>query len=122
RLIHVRDIRWISAAGVYALMSFTVSQRRKEIGIRSALGASPYRVLMSLFSRVASQVGVGVVVGIAGAILLERFTGDVTTSARAPLVVPAIALLMVVVGFFAAFGPARQGLKIDPSEALRAEQ
>lgn len=121
-LLIMMTVLVLSAAGVYALMSFTVTRRRKEIGIRSALGASPYRVLLSLFSRVASQIGVGVVVGIAGAIVLERFTGSATTAARAPFVVPAIALLMAVVGFFAAFGPARRGLRIDPSEALRAEQ
>jgi hypothetical protein len=50
-----------SAAGVYSLMSFAVSQRRREIGIRAALGASSFDVLRSVFSRVAVQVGMGVV-------------------------------------------------------------
>ena len=74
-----------SAAGVYSLMSFTVSQRRREIGIRAALGASSMDVLRSVFSRVAVQVGMGVALGALGAMAIApaqrrrgvgRATGD----------------------------------------------
>ena len=54
----------LSAAGIYALMSFTVSQRRKEIGIRAAMGADAKRLLLSIFSRAAGQLGAGVTAGI----------------------------------------------------------
>jgi ABC-type antimicrobial peptide transport system permease subunit len=111
----------LSAAGVYALMSFTVAQRRREIGIRTALGAPRHRVLQSIFSRVALQVGLGVLAGIAGAVIIESATGGFVLSGPRVVVIPAIALIMLAVGFFAAVGPARRGLRIQPTEALRAE-
>jgi ABC-type antimicrobial peptide transport system permease subunit len=110
-----------SAAGVYSLMSFTVAQRRREIGIRTALGASPMRVLGSIFSRVAVQVGAGVVLGILGAIAISPLSDDVVLARRLAMVTPAIALIMVVVGVVAAYGPARRSLRIQPTEAVRAE-
>ena len=111
----------LSAAGVYSLMSFTVAQRRREIGIRTALGAPRHRVLQSIFWRVALQVGVGVVAGIAGAVALESASGALSQSGARTIVIAAIALIMLLVGFFAAFGPVRRGLRIQPTEALRAE-
>jgi putative ABC transport system permease protein len=115
----------LSAAGVYALMSFTVAQRRREIGIRTALGAPPYRVLQSIFSRVAVQVGSGMLVGIAGAVTLESpitsAIGWPELAGRRAIVLPAIALVMLLAGFLAAFGPARRGLRIQPTEALKTE-
>jgi hypothetical protein len=109
-----------SAAGVYSLMSFAVSQRRREIGIRAALGASSMDVLRSVFSRVATQVGVGVLLGVPGALLLSPDL-DAAVAARLWMVTPAIALIMVIVGVVAAYGPARRSLRIQPAEAVRAE-
>jgi hypothetical protein len=110
-----------SAAGVYALMSFTVSQRRREIGIRTALGASSISVLRSVFSRVAVQVGMGVVLGALGALMIAPLRDDVALARRLAMVTPAIALIMMVVGVVAAYGPARRSLRIQPTEAVRAE-
>lgn len=110
-----------SAAGVYSLMSFTVSQRRREIGIRAALGASSMDVLRTVFSRVAVQVGLGVVLGAAGAMAIAPLSDDVVLAKRLAMVTPAIALIMVVVGVVAAYGPARRSLRIQPTEAVRAE-
>ncbi|HEX7020997.1 MAG TPA: ABC transporter permease [Gemmatimonadaceae bacterium] len=109
-----------SAAGVYSLMSFAVSQRRREIGIRAALGASSFEVLRSVFSRVAAQVGVGVLLGVPGAIMISPDV-DAAVAARLSMVTPAIVLIMVIVGVVAAFGPARRSLRIQPAEAVRAE-
>lgn len=111
----------LSAATVYALMSFTVTQRRREIGIRSALGAVPHRLLLSVFSRAARQLGLGVVAGLAGAVLLERMTGGVAKSGPMTMLVPLIALIVVAVGLCAALGPARRSLRVQPVDALRAE-
>ena len=110
-----------SAAGVYALMSFTVAQRRREIGIRAALGASSMDVLRSVFSRVAVQVGIGVVLGALGAMVIAPLSDDVVLAGRLAIVTPAIALIMVQVGVVAAYGPARRSLRIQPTEAVRAE-
>ncbi|HEX7779405.1 MAG TPA: FtsX-like permease family protein, partial [Vicinamibacterales bacterium] len=110
-----------SAAGVYSLMSFTVAQRRREIGIRVALGASPMGVLRSVFSRVAAQVGVGVVLGALGAMAIAPLSDNAVVAGRLAIVTPAIALIMVVVGVVAAYGPARRSLRIQPTEAVRAE-
>jgi predicted permease len=110
-----------SAAGVYSLMSFTVAQRRREIGIRAALGASPIDVLRSVFSRVAAQVGMGVVLGALGTMVIAPLGDDVVLAERLSIVTPAIALIMVLVGVVAAYGPARRSLRIPPAEAVRTE-
>ena len=102
-------------------MPFAVSQRRREIGIRSALGASSMDVLRSVFSRVAVQVGMGVVLGVLGARMIAPLSDDVVLAERLAMVTPAIALIMVVVGVVAAYGPARRSLRIQPAEAVRAE-
>jgi predicted permease len=110
-----------SAAGIYSLMSFTVAQRRREIGIRAALGASSVGLLRSAFSRVAVQVALGVILGALGATVIAPATEGVVLAGRLAIVTPAIALTMVLVGVVAAYGPARRSLRIQPTEALRAE-
>jgi putative ABC transport system permease protein len=110
-----------SAAGVYSLMSFTVAQRRREIGIRAALGASQLGVLRGVFSRVAVLIGMGVIVGALGAMVIAPAIEGVVLSERLAIVTPAIALTMALVGAVAAYGPARRSLRIQPSEALRPE-
>jgi putative ABC transport system permease protein len=110
-----------SAAGVYALMSFTVAQRRREIGIRAALGASSVDLLRSAFSRVAVQVGMGVILGALGAMVIAPANEGVVLAGRLAIITPAIAATMVLVGVVAAYGPARRSLRIQPTEALRAE-
>jgi ABC-type antimicrobial peptide transport system permease subunit len=111
-----------SAAGLYALMSFTVNQRTREIGIRSALGAQPRRLLAGIFRRALGQVGAGAAVGILLAVPLNRFLSTAIEDMRhasIPGVVPMTAVFMIVVGLLAAAGPARRGLRVDPTEALR---
>jgi predicted permease len=111
----------LSAAGVYALMSFTVTQRRREIGIRTALGAHPGQVMRSVFSRAAGQIALGLLVGVAAAAGLEAATGGGLMGGRGGVLLPAFAAAMAAVGLLAALGPARRGLRIQPTEALRAD-
>ena len=111
----------LSAAGISALMSFTVTERRREIGIRSALGADPRRILGSIFSRALGQLVIGGVVGVMLAALLERLTGGALMAGQGTVLLPAVAVLMIAVGLLAAVGPARRGLRIQPIEALRAD-
>ena len=111
----------LSAAGIYALMSFTIARRRREIGIRSALGAGPRSVLAGVLRKAAVQIAIGIVIGtvVAGGMLqgLEGGKGD----PQGFLVLLGVAVFMSVVGVAAALGPARHALRIQPTEALRTD-
>jgi ABC-type lipoprotein release transport system permease subunit len=109
----------LSAAGIYALMSFTVAQRTREIGIRTALGAQPRRVLVNVFSRAMWQVAAGVLVGslLSGAVFVAI---GLDLSSAAPLLLT-VGAIMGLAGLLAAFGPARRVLRIQAIEALRAD-
>jgi putative ABC transport system permease protein len=112
----------LSAAGLYALMAFTVAQRRREIGIRSALGAQPGHLVAAVFRRAFWQVGAGSAVGLLGASLAGRYVPiEQIGGLPIPGILPGAAAFMLLVGVLAALGPARRGLRIDPTEALRSE-
>ncbi|HWI17511.1 MAG TPA: ABC transporter permease, partial [Vicinamibacterales bacterium] len=111
----------LSGAGIYALMSFTVARRRREIGIRAALGADRNRLLLGIFSRALAQLGAGAAIGMLGAVGLEQILEGEMFQGYASVILPMVAVIMIVVGALAALGPARQGLRIQPIEALREE-
>jgi hypothetical protein len=111
----------LSAAGIYAMMSFTVSQRRREIGIRAAMGADAGQLLRSIFTRAALQLAAGVAIGIAMALMIDRASDGELLGLLGRAVLPVAAVVMTVVGLFATIGPARRGLRIQPTEALRVE-
>jgi putative ABC transport system permease protein len=105
----------LSATGIHALMSFTVSRRTREIGIRVALGAHPRRIVSGVFRRAFLQIGAGVLIGSALAAL-----GGLG-STREMLLLLAADGIMLVAGMAACALPIRRALSIDPTEALRAE-
>jgi putative ABC transport system permease protein len=109
----------LSAAGIYALMSFTVAQRTREIGIRTALGAPPRRLMLNVCGRAAWQIVAGVVVG--SAIAASAFTAIGVGVVRALPLLLIVAAIMTLVALLAALGPARRGVRIPAMEALRAE-
>jgi hypothetical protein len=111
----------LSLAGIYAVMSFTVARRTREIGIRSALGADARRVVASIFARPLAQVGLGVAVGgvLAGLLLLSVDSSRVTPAGVARLA--AYAVLMLGVCLLACIVPTRRALRIPPTQALRAD-
>lgn len=111
----------LSAAGIHALMSFTVNQRRREIGIHAALGASARRILTSVLARATRQLAIGAGVGLVVAVALDQLSGGALMNGTGLLLVPGTAAFIVVVGLLAAAGPARRGLSVQPTEALRAE-
>ncbi|HUF70663.1 MAG TPA: FtsX-like permease family protein, partial [Longimicrobiales bacterium] len=111
----------LSGAGIYAMMSFTVARRRREIGIRSALGADPRRLLTGVFARASAQLGAGIAAGLAIAAAFEWIGPGGTMSGRGAVLLPAVSALMLVVGLAAALGPVRRGLSVQPTEALREE-
>jgi predicted permease len=111
----------LSAAGIYAMMSFTVARRRREIGIRAALGADARRVLAGIFGRAGAQLGAGVLAGLTITAIIEFVTHGQTLGERGIVVLPCVAAVIVAIGLLAALGPARRGLSVQPTEALREE-
>ena len=111
----------LSAAGIYAMMSFTVSQRRKEIGIRAAMGADAGQLLRSIFTKAALQLAAGVVTGTVLALMIDVASEGEMLGSFGRALLPVTAVVMTIVGLFATIGPARRGLRIQPTEALRVE-
>jgi predicted permease len=114
-VVVVAIILLFALIGIYALTSFTVTRRTREIGIRATLGAGPGRILLTLFSRVLIQIGAGIVLG---ATLVSL------TVARDPAglrLVGGVAASMLVVGLAGCAVPAIRALRIHPVEALRTE-
>jgi predicted permease len=111
----------LSIAGIYAMLAFTVARRRREIGIRSALGAEPRRILRAIFARAGAQLGTGIAIGLFIAIAAEWGSGGWVMGRHGHIILPIVASLIMTVGLLAALGPARRGLAIQPTEALREE-
>ena len=113
----------IATCGIYGLMAYTVTQRRREIGVRMALGAERRDVLRLVLTRALRIVVAGLIVGLAGAVgvtrVLQRFLFGVTPTD--PIVFTIVTLLLMAVGLMAAWLPARRASRIDPWAALRAE-
>ncbi len=113
----------IATCGIYGLMAYAVTQRRREIGVRMALGAEGRDVLRLVLTRAFRIVVAGVIVGLAGAVgitrVLQRFLFGVTPTD--PIAFTIVTLLLMAVGLMAAWLPARRATRIDPSAALRAE-
>ena len=110
----------LSGAGIHALMSFTINQRRREIGVRAALGADARRILTGVLARAAWQLALGVAVGLGLALVFDRVSGGEMMAGKGVVLVPGVAAFMIVVGLLAAAGPARRGLAVQPTEALRS--
>ena len=113
----------LAAAGLYGVLSFAVSERTREIGLRRAIGAQTAHVLRSIAGRSAWQVGIGLGIGIVlGApfgMALWRWAGD---DAPLGMSVFLVALtVMVAAAASAALVPARRALAVDPMVALRYE-
>lgn len=117
----IGSVTLLSAAGIYALMSFTVARRRKEIGIRTALGADQVRILTGIFARVLRQLAAGAALGLLGALAIERVLGDDVYAGHRSVVLATSVAIMIAVGLAASWGPARRGLRIEPIAALREE-
>ena len=113
----------IATCGIYGLMAYAVTQRRREIGVRMALGAERRDVLRLVLTRALRIVVAGLIVGLAGAVgvtrVLQRFLFGVTPTD--PIAFTIVTLLLLAVGLVAAWLPARRATRIDPCAALRAE-
>jgi hypothetical protein len=109
----------LSAAGVHAMMSFTIAQRTREIGIRSALGAQPRHLLFGIFRGAMRQLALGIAAGSLLSVGSFVVVGTGVWSASGLLVT--VAAVMAVVATLAAIGPARRILRTQTVEALRVE-
>jgi hypothetical protein len=110
----------LAAAGIYALISFTVTRRRREIGIRTALGAGSTRMLLGILGRAARQIGIGAVAGVLLALWLAAYLPvEGVGGIHVPGLIPFAAVTMIIVGLLAAAGPARRAIRLDPTQALR---
>ncbi len=113
----------IATCGLYGLMAYAVTQRRREIGVRMALGAGRRDVLRLVLARALRIVAAGLLVGLAGAAgvtrVLQTFLFGVTPTD--PIAFTIVTLLLMAVGLMAAWLPARRATRIDPCAALRAE-
>ena len=113
----------LSAAGLYGVISYLVTQRTREIGIRMALGAEARDVVRLMMGRGAMLIGIGLAVGLVGAFAFTRWLESMLygVGTRDPLTFATIPIVLVSVALLATYIPARRASRLDPTIALRSE-
>jgi putative ABC transport system permease protein len=113
----------LTMIGIYGVISYSVSQRTAEIGIRVALGARPGDVLRLVLRQALWLIGVGITGGLLGAYALSRYLSSLLFSITAadPPTYGVVAVMLAVVALFACYAPARRAARVDPVVALRCD-
>jgi predicted permease len=113
----------LAAVGLYGVVSFLVAQRTREIGVRMALGADRRRVAGEVLRAALRLAGVGIVLGLGGALLLRGYTQSLLFGVRAqdPWALVAASAVLLGVAALAASGPAHRATRVDPMDAIRKE-
>jgi len=118
----------LSAVGLYGVMSFSVTQRTQEFGIRMALGADARRIFKMVMTQGAWQLGIGLFVGAGAIAVLLKLAGSTAiqtflfkVNAFDPSIYFLVAGLLTVVAAISCFVPARRATRVDPVAALRYE-
>ena len=113
----------LAALGIFGVMSYAVTQRSREIGIRMALGAQPANVMRMVMKNAGTLIVAGIVTGLVGAVALSRFLSGLlfNLSPTDPSTLGAVALTLISVALLASYLPARQATRVDPLLTLRSE-
>lgn len=113
----------LASVGIYGVVSYIVSQRTREIGIRIALGAGRRGVLRMVLSQAGKMVALGVIVGLVASIVLSRLMAGMLfgVSSYDPATCLGVALALSFVALSACYIPARRAMRVDPMVALRYE-
>jgi putative ABC transport system permease protein len=113
----------LAVVGIYGVNSYAVAQRRHEIGVRMALGATPANVLGEILRQGMWLTGIGIVIGLAGALAIASALRNVLVgvSATDPVTLAGVSLLLALVAGLACYIPARRATRIDPAVALRLQ-
>jgi ABC-type antimicrobial peptide transport system permease subunit len=113
----------LGVTGLYGVIAYAVSQRRREIGIRLALGAQAHEIRGLFVRRGLVVVGIGVAIGLGGALGFTRLMESLLfgISPLDPITFAAMPILLAVAAMLASYLPARRAVKVDPVETLRAE-
>ncbi|MGH7820319.1 MAG: FtsX-like permease family protein, partial [Candidatus Binatia bacterium] len=113
----------LACVGVYGVVSYIVSQRRAEIGIRMALGASRSSIFSVVGKQVAIATGIGVVAGCAAALVVTSFMGSILHEVKPtdPLTFASVPLILFATALAGSFVPALRAARVDPVATLRSE-
>jgi predicted lysophospholipase L1 biosynthesis ABC-type transport system permease subunit len=113
----------LTALGLYAVLTFSTERRRREIGIRLALGASPLIVLRGVIRDGTALVGAGLALGIPGGVLALRLVSSrlFGVAVADPMTIAVSAAVLIAVAELAVYAPARRAAHVDPAIALRSE-
>jgi putative ABC transport system permease protein len=114
---------FLASIGLYAVMSFSVSRRAREMGIRMALGATARNVVSMIFGQGARQLAVGLVLGLALAAGISRLLAAILYDVEPldPVVFGGVTVVLALAGMLACLVPARRATLVHPSEAIRSE-
>jgi predicted permease len=113
----------LAAVGIYSVLSYLVSERRQEIGLRIAIGASPGIVVRTILGQSAGLAAAGIVLGLAGAFATTRWLGSLlfNVSPVDPVILLGVSVLVAAVSMLASFVPARRAAAVDPMRVLRTD-
>jgi len=113
----------LAAVGIYGVISYSVGQQTREIGIRMALGARRNHVFRTILGNALQLAAIGITCGVIVALMVGRILTSYLFGVKAydPFTFVTVSLVLALVALFAGFFPARRAASIDPMQALRAE-